>query len=135
MGEFLSTSVFREVSFSEYKSSYSIIGKKKKKCIHVCVCVCVYTCLLNHLPSRRVTVFFMLTPRWFLVKETEFAFSSPSQKVRLLVFFHRLIWLVEFNQFTSVREFVRLWEINQISATSILCKDCDKKWGNKKIKK
>ena len=60
----------------------------------------------------------MLTPRSFLVKEPEFAFSSPSQKVRLLVFFRRLIWFVQFNQFTSVRELVCHWEINLIPATS-----------------
>ena len=53
-----------------------------------------------------------------MVKETEFAFSSPSQKVRLLVFFHQLIWLVQFNQFTSLQKFVRQWEINLISATT-----------------
>ena len=59
----------------------------------------------------------MLTPRWFLVKGGEFAFSFPSQKVRLLVFFHQLIWLIQFNQFSSMQEFFRQWEINLIAAT------------------
>ena len=84
--------------FSEYKSSYCLVGKESVYIyiyMCVCVCVCVYMCtrLLNRSLGRRVTVFVLLTPRWFLVKEAEFTFSSPSQKIRLLVFFRRLIMI------------------------------------------
>ena len=52
-------------------------------------------------------------------KKDQIRFFPFSWKAQLLVFFCQLIWLVQFNQFTSVKEFIHQWEINIIPATTL----------------
>ena len=89
--------------FSNYKSSYCLVGKESVY-IYIYIYMCAYTCVCVYwtVSVGQVTVFVMLTLQWFLVKDPEFTFSFPSQKVQLLAFFCRLICLVQFNQFARI---------------------------------